>query len=178
MNKTEHLLTCLAEECAEVQQAVSKALRFGLHDGHPQKGITNAEDIAHEFIDVIAVMEMLVDTEVIKLPANRLIRTEQKKQRVDEYMLYAERRGTLKSDKPEGDQREYMFNVEIEGKTNAVFDTADQAVRYAMSYVYMTPTWFQQAVDMLNQGQVFRYGYGFSVVNIVPVAKRRVKGNV
>lgn len=30
MNKAEHLLTCLAEECAEIQQAVSKALRFGV----------------------------------------------------------------------------------------------------------------------------------------------------
>lgn len=27
MNKTEHLLTCLAEECAEVGQAAAKALR-------------------------------------------------------------------------------------------------------------------------------------------------------
>ncbi len=33
MNKTEYLLVCLAEECAEIQQAVDKALRFGLDVG-------------------------------------------------------------------------------------------------------------------------------------------------
>jgi hypothetical protein len=32
MNITEHLLATLAEECAEVAQATSKALRFGLDE--------------------------------------------------------------------------------------------------------------------------------------------------
>lgn len=97
MNHTEHLLTCLAEECAEVQQAIAKALRFGLDDGYPGAGATNAQDIGREFIDVVAVMEMLVDTGVIKLPPNRLARTEQKKSRVNEWMAYAEQHGTLVS---------------------------------------------------------------------------------
>ena len=35
MNKQEYLLTCLSEECAEIQQAVSKALRFGLDNYNP-----------------------------------------------------------------------------------------------------------------------------------------------
>lgn len=95
MNRTEHLLICLAEECAEVQQAISKALRFGLDDGYPGATSTNAQDIGREFIDVVAVMEMLVDSGVIKLPPNRLARTEQKKSRVSEYMVYAADRGTL-----------------------------------------------------------------------------------
>ena len=56
MNKTEHLLACLAEECAEVQHAVAKALRFGLDDGYPGAASTNAQDIAREFADVLAFM--------------------------------------------------------------------------------------------------------------------------
>lgn len=95
MNQTEHLLTCLAEECAEVQQAIAKALRFGLDDVNPSAGITNAQDIGREFIDVVSVMEMLVDSGVINLPPNRLARTEQKKSRVKEWMVYAAERGTL-----------------------------------------------------------------------------------
>ena len=98
MNRTEHLLTCLAEECAEVQQAIAKALRFGLDDGRPGVGLSNAQDIGREFVDVVALMEMLVDSGVIKLPPNRLARTEQKKSRVEEWMAYAEQRGALKGD--------------------------------------------------------------------------------
>ena len=48
MNRTEHLLACLAEECAEVAQAVGKALRFGLDDGYPGTDRKNADDIAKE----------------------------------------------------------------------------------------------------------------------------------
>ena len=35
MNREEHLLTILSEECAEVIKDVSKALRFGLDDYPP-----------------------------------------------------------------------------------------------------------------------------------------------
>jgi hypothetical protein len=69
---------------------------------------------------------------------------------------------------------EYMFNVEVEGKANAVFDTADEAVRFSMHHVYLSSGRTQQAIDTLNQGQVFMYSYGFSGVNIVPVAKRKM----
>ena len=69
-------------------------------------------------------------------------------------------------------RREYMFNVEIEGKANAVFDTADEAVRFAMHHIYLSREKSSEAIDVLNQGQVFMYCYGFAGVNIVPVAKR------
>lgn len=95
MNRTEHLLTCLAEECAEVQQAVSKALRFGLSDGRPGFNSTNAQDIGRELLDIMAVMEMLVDSCVLKLPADRLYLIDQKKQRVRKWMEFAKQQGTL-----------------------------------------------------------------------------------
>jgi hypothetical protein len=47
MNRTEHLLVCLAEECGEVIQSVGKALRFGLDHGYSDRTTTNAQDIAH-----------------------------------------------------------------------------------------------------------------------------------
>ena len=96
MNRTEHLLVCLAEECAEVQQAVSKALRFGLGDGYPGSGSTNAQDIARELMDLHAVMEMLVVAGLIVIPSDMFEKTCEKKARVMEYMDYAEERGTLK----------------------------------------------------------------------------------
>lgn len=49
MNLQEHLLSCLAEECAEVGQCVSKALRFGLQDAQPGQPLTNLERMALDF---------------------------------------------------------------------------------------------------------------------------------
>jgi len=58
MNKTEHLLACLSEECAEVQQEVGKALRFGIDDKWKDNP-TNATSLAYEFCDLLAVFELL-----------------------------------------------------------------------------------------------------------------------
>lgn len=95
MNRVEHLLVCLAEECAEVQQAIAKALRFGLDDGYPNGSASNAQDIVREFVDLISVAEMLEAEGVLVLPPNKLARVEQKKIKVSHYMEYAKERGTL-----------------------------------------------------------------------------------
>lgn len=94
MNKMEHLLICLAEEAAEMQQAACKALRFGLDDGHPDGQTTNAEDIMKEYTDLIAIMTMLFEAGIIKdFNMDRAI--ELKREKVLGYMDYARERGTL-----------------------------------------------------------------------------------
>lgn len=45
MKRHEHLLSILAEECCEVGQRVSKALRFGLDEVQPGQDLSNAERI-------------------------------------------------------------------------------------------------------------------------------------
>lgn len=96
MNKVEHLLVCLAEECAEIQQAVSKALRFGLDDGAPGGEITNAQDIAKECCDIVALIDLLEEEGVI-YNSGTIQAIEQKKAKVKRYMEYAKMRGTLHS---------------------------------------------------------------------------------
>lgn len=92
MNDTEHLLVCLAEECAEIQQAVAKSLRFGLEDNY--KETTPAQDIAREICDLIAVVELLEEAGVIeKTGTTQAIA--KKKARVRHYMEYAREHGTL-----------------------------------------------------------------------------------
>lgn len=60
MTKTEYLLTCLIEECTEVQQAATKCLRFGLNNYHPDHPeATNVEDLERELIHIYAVRFML-----------------------------------------------------------------------------------------------------------------------
>ena len=94
MNTTEHLLVCLAEECAEVQQAVAKALRFGLQGGYSGADATNAQDIAREVSDLIAVVQLLEERGIIE-QGSRVAAIEQKKARVSKHMEHARIKGTL-----------------------------------------------------------------------------------
>jgi hypothetical protein len=95
MNATEHLLTCLMEECAEIQKEAAKALRFGLDDHAPDAPtVSNADGIARECIDLIAVIEMLEERNIIPtLDAPE--QYQKKKDKVEKYMKYAMGRGTL-----------------------------------------------------------------------------------
>ena len=69
---------------------------------------------------------------------------------------------------------QFMYNVMVEGKANAVFDTADESLRFAMHHVYITPNRLEQARTTLERGEPFRYGYGFSSVDILPIKKRTI----
>ena len=95
MNITEHLLTCLTEECAEVQKAVSKALRFGLEDGYPGGDTTNAQDIAKEVIHLMAVIDMLKEQGIIAQLKGEASIYDSKRNRVLEYIDYARSTGAL-----------------------------------------------------------------------------------
>lgn len=97
MNTSEHLLICLAEECAEVQHRVSKALRFGMSEIEPGQPFTNAQRIAQEFDDVLAIIEMLEDRSLFTHAAN-FRKIEEKKMRVQRWMGHAIRNGTLTND--------------------------------------------------------------------------------
>lgn len=58
MTRDEHLLTILAEECAEVAQRCSKALRFGIDEVQPGQGLDNRRRIEKEFNDLLGVYLM------------------------------------------------------------------------------------------------------------------------
>ena len=98
MTRTEHLLVCLAEEAAEIQQAVAKALRFGLGDGYPNTKRTNARDIMLEFYDLGAIIWMLQQTDD-PLPTDIDQRKHwiAKREKVEKYLEYAKSQGTVES---------------------------------------------------------------------------------
>jgi superfamily II helicase len=96
MNRTEHLLACLAEECTEVGQRALKAQRFGVSEIQPGQTLDNFERMFMEFTDLCAVMEMLQK----EIGVRRLVRmpeVDAKKEKVEKYMLYAESQGALKA---------------------------------------------------------------------------------
>ncbi|MDT2849268.1 hypothetical protein P7H60_08830 [Vagococcus carniphilus] len=92
MKRSEHLLVCLMEECAEVQQAVAKSLRFGLEDHHPKRpDLTNEAEILTEFYQLVAVMDLLQEEEMISsLSEVEVERIKKRKlEKLDEYMEYS-----------------------------------------------------------------------------------------
>lgn len=96
MNRTEHLLTILGEEGVEVSQRCSKALRFGLAEIQPGQELTNAERIRGEYIDLLAVMRMLVEEGAIApVTDDDLPLLEQKRQKVEKFLSYSRDCGTL-----------------------------------------------------------------------------------
>lgn len=95
MNRKEYLLLCLAEECAEVAQRVSKALRFTAEEVQPGNTYNNAERITKELVDLHAVTEMLVAEGVLTNPYIENADIEQKKQKVELYMKYSENLETV-----------------------------------------------------------------------------------
>ena len=89
MNRLNHLVACLGEECGEVVQVVGKAQRFGLFDHHPKRQATNWVLLRQEVHDTIAVFEMLCDElDRVSDIDRKLI--DRKKRRVEKHLLYAE----------------------------------------------------------------------------------------
>lgn len=109
MNRSEHLLTILSEEGGEVSKECCKALRFGLDDkltmdpAGPRgtEGLTNAEKIHQEFVDMLAVYLMaqyegLVPALEIEIPYGPLFEAVKAKQaRVESYLVYSKVVGAL-----------------------------------------------------------------------------------
>ena len=95
MNKREHLLTCLIEECAEIQKSACKALRFGENDHHPEVETLNIDELAYEIDDSLGVIELLREEGVLPRDTNpeRIVN---KKLKVLKYMDYAKHVGALK----------------------------------------------------------------------------------
>lgn len=91
MNRLEHLLTILSEECAEVQQAVSKILRFGLEDTPDTLIPTNHEALEMELNDLRAAVEMLREEGLDLRESGG--RVSNKKNKVEHYLLYSKERG-------------------------------------------------------------------------------------
>ena len=61
MKTTDYLLLCLAEECAEIQQLCSKAMRFGLDSHNPDdpERRKNIDKLKLEINDFLGVIEWL-----------------------------------------------------------------------------------------------------------------------
>lgn len=96
MTRTEYLLTSLAEECAEVAQRASKAMRFGIDEVQPGQPDDNARRIMDELEDIRVIVAMLQEEGALGMPFTDPDRFEAKRAKVEKFMRYAVECGTLK----------------------------------------------------------------------------------
>lgn len=97
MNREEHLLVCLNEECTEIGKDADKALRFGLYDINflNPSGPTNKERIVDELNDLHGVIELLIEEGMLPLNWLDPSKVRAKKEKVEACMLYAKETGAL-----------------------------------------------------------------------------------
>ena len=93
MTKTEYLIVCLIEELSEMQQELSKCLRFTINDKHPSKQETNLEGVCREWSDVLAILEQLDDQGIVIESDDRQI--DAKHAKLEKFMRYSEELGVL-----------------------------------------------------------------------------------
>lgn len=109
MNTTEHLLTIVSEECNEVSQRVSKALRFGLREVEPGQELNNLARIVYEFNDLIGAMEMLMATSIQQLINPETI--EAKKNKISKFLEYSRLCGTVSSEETITVKKEELIDL-------------------------------------------------------------------
>lgn len=95
MNRTEHLLTCLSEECDEVGQRVAKALRFGLNEVQAGQPLTNADRILEELRDLFAVASILASEGVIGWCLPEQYEVRRKLDKIEHFMAISREQGVL-----------------------------------------------------------------------------------
>lgn len=99
MNSTENLFIVASEECAEIQQCISKTLRFGADDCHPDRPeSTNEIELLTEYYQLQAVMELLMEKGALKTLSAEEIEAikASKKAKVMKYAEYSKQAGLLK----------------------------------------------------------------------------------
>lgn len=99
MTRMELLLVQLMEECAEVAQRASKALRFGLNEVEPnQKGpipLTNENRLAYEIADLRVTVNKIADEGGLRttIMPSQLVA---KREKIEKYLNYSKELGILK----------------------------------------------------------------------------------
>jgi hypothetical protein len=98
MTGTEYLLTCIAEECAEIgEQAAkvavraAKCLRFGLDETQSGQLHTNQMRLWAELADLMALGEVALELGIIQRDD-----LDRKKAKLETFMAYSRKLGTLK----------------------------------------------------------------------------------
>jgi len=86
MNRKEHLLTILGEECSEVHKETCKILRFGLT-------AEKRDRLQAEYNEILAMLDMLANEGIVVYKMPHIIAA--KKEKVEKFLLESKELGTL-----------------------------------------------------------------------------------
>ena len=64
MNKQEHYLLKIMEECTEVGQRASKAIQFGMEEIQQGQPLTNRERLIQEINNLVCVVEVALESDI------------------------------------------------------------------------------------------------------------------
>ena len=92
LNEQQYLLTLIQEECAELSQRASKALRFGLYEVQEGQPLNNWERLKGEYTDLLSVISEL-DKSLLDVDDNKIMN---KIDKINKYMELSRERGILK----------------------------------------------------------------------------------
>lgn len=98
MNRSENLLVTTMEECAEIQQAISKGLRFGVQNKKCKEPfISNEDEILKEYYHLVTMMEMLQSEGYLKglTDEEQQAIKKEKKTNVEKWIEISRKNGTL-----------------------------------------------------------------------------------
>lgn len=95
MNLEQFLLICLIEECAEVAQRATKALRFGTKEVQPGQYLDNFQRLSDELNDLLTVMDLMIEHD--KTDAIRIDQAAQNAKAIKllRFAAYSVQQGTL-----------------------------------------------------------------------------------
>lgn len=98
MTRRENLLIVASEECAEVSKAISKLMRFGAENHHPDSSETNEYKLMVEYYQLVATMDMLINTGTVhNLPSEEVEKIKHEKMvNVLKYQKVSKELGTIK----------------------------------------------------------------------------------
>lgn len=98
LTKEQYLLICLAEECAEVAQRASKALRFGLDEVQPGQEWSNRQRLEREVIDLFAITHAMSNVDMLQISEeDGDAMLDAKLDKLAQYMAYSVEQGVVEA---------------------------------------------------------------------------------
>lgn len=112
------MLVILSEECSEIAQRATKAIRFGMDDSEPGQDKNNLTRLVEEIHDLIAVLKMLG----IGISVWNETMISNKIEKVEHYLKYSQKLGMVETDETT------VIQLDTHGGVREIFTVPVEAI--------------------------------------------------